>query len=131
MPSKHSLTTLKLFIIIILLGLYYSYFFKGVIRSYGKGLTNLARTEENIEATNVSAIIICMRPAWKKSVLEKYNTTEAFFQMTDGSYEHLSEEKTMKEIVSEASFKLNQDLNIEIGDFFHPKIDCNQIPKIT
>ena len=91
MPSKYSLTTLKLIIIIILLGLYYSYFFKGVIRSYGKGLTNLASTEEKIEATNVPAIIICMRPAWKKSVLEKYNTTEAFFQMTESSYEHLIE----------------------------------------
>ena len=93
------------------------------MKSYRTGLTNLASTEEKIEAMNVPAIIICMKPAWKKSVLEKYNTTEAFFQMTDGSYEHLIGEKTMKEIVSEASFKLNQDLNIEIGDFFHPKID--------
>ena len=128
MPSKHSLTTLKLFIIIILLALYYSYFFKGVIRSYGKGLTNLASREEEFEGTNVPTVIICMRPTWKKSVLEKYNITRAFFQMTEGSYEHLIEEKSMQEIISEASFILNQDFKIGISDMYPqpiPRVQLN------
>ena len=130
MSSKYSLTILKLIIIIILFGFYYSYFFKDVINSYSKGLTNLASTEKELDTKDKSieapTVIICMRPAWKKSVLEKYNTTGVFFQMTNGSYEHLIGEKTMQEIVFEASFRLSKDFNIEISSsekLYYPKID--------
>ena len=118
MPSKHSLTILKLMIVIILLGLYYSYFFRGVIKSYNESLTNLASREEEFEGTNVPTVIICMRPAWKTSVLEQYNITKGFFQMKKGSYEHLDMEITMQKIVSEASFRLNQDFKIGISDMY-------------
>ena len=107
------------------MGLYYSYFFRDVVKGYEKGLTNLANTEEKIEATNLPSIIFCMRPAWKKSVLEKYNITEAFFQMAEGSYEHLIGEKTMKDIMLEASFRLNKDFNIIIRG-----MNTNAIPRI-
>ena len=128
MTSKHSLATLKLLIIIILLGLYYSYFFKTVIKSYGEGLTNLASTKEKFETTKLPTIIICMRPTWKKSVLEKYNISEGFFQLAKGSYEHLIGENTMEDIVLEASFRLNKDFYLGINDMYpdpSPKLDLN------
>ena len=60
------------------------------------------------------AFAICMEPKWKKEILEKYNITSGFFMLQKGSFEHLKDKKTMKEIITEASFRINKDFNIAI-----------------
>ena len=129
MSSKYVLRIVKIIIILILLGLYFSYFFKGVINSWSQGLTNLASTDEEFGAKTTATaptIIVYMKPEWKTSVLEKYNITESFFQMAEGSYEHLIKEKTMREIITEASFRWNHDFKFGMSDMYpnpSPRMD--------
>ena len=87
----------------------------------------MATREEDFEKDEVGmkapALIICMKPTWKMEVLEKYNITNQFFMLRNGSYEHLKGQKTMKEIISEASFTINEDFKIAITAYQQPQKD--------
>ena len=43
---------------------------------------------------NLPSFVLCMAPTMKKEVLEKYNISNEFFMMLDGTFDHLSENDT-------------------------------------
>ena len=126
MHFRKTVNILKCIIVVILLIIYYLFFFKGVIYNYSQGLTNLATMDRKLEneiGIKSPAFVICMEPIWKIEVLEKYNITSPFFMLNKGSFEHLNDKKTMKEIISEASFRMNEDYKIAITTYQPPLYD--------
>ena len=126
MHFRKTVNILKCIIVVILLIIYYRFFFKGVIDNYSQGLTNLATMDRKLEdeiGIKAPAFVICMEPIWKTEVLEKYNITSPFFMLNKGSFEHLNDKKTMKEIISEASFRMNEDYKIAITTYQPPLYD--------
>ena len=125
---------LKWITVVILVIVYYQFFFKGVINQYGEGLTNMATMEQDLEKDEVGikapALIICMKPSWKMEVLEKYNITNKFFMLRNGSFEHLNGKKTMKEIINEASFRMNEDFSIALTTYQNPMEDFSVVLNI-
>ena len=123
MELKNFVTFLKSIIVIILFIVYYQFFFKDVIASYYEDMTNIARVVKTFNDDEIGihapAFTICMEPASKEEVLEKYNITSAFFFLKEGSFEHLNGKKTMKEIIYEASFRLNKDFKIAFTSLNH------------
>ena len=123
MELKNFVTFLKSIIVIILFIVYYQFFFKDVIASYYEDMTNIARVVKTFNDDEIGihapAFTICMEPASKEEVLEKYNITSAFFFLKEGSFEHLNGKKTMKEIIYETSFRLNEDFRIAITSLNH------------
>ena len=124
MPFRKFVIFLKCIIVVILFIIYYLFFFRGVIDNYSKGLTNLATMDKELDEDEIGikapAIVICIEPTRKMDVLEKYNITNQFFMLQTGSYEHLDSNKTMKEIISEASFRIGTDLDIAITTYQPP-----------
>ena len=90
-------------------------------------MTNIATTLKTFDEDEIGikspAFAICMEPQWKKEILEKYNITSGFFMLQKGSFEHLKDKKTMKEIITEASFRINKDFNIAITTYQPPLYD--------
>ena len=125
---------LKWITVVILVIVYYQFFFKGVINQYGEGLTNMATMEQDLEKDEVGikapALIICMKPSWKMEVLKKYNITNQFFMLRNGSFEHLNGKKTMKEIINEASFRMNEDFSIALTTYQNPMEDFSVVLNI-
>ena len=118
MHFRYGVTILKSIIVVTLFIVYYQFFFKDVIENYSEGLTNIATTlkafgEDEI-GVKAPAFAICMEPQWKKEILEKYNISSEFFLLQKGSFEHMIGKKTMKEIIYEASFRVNEDFKIAI-----------------
>merc|ERR1711860_277017 len=97
-------------------------------------LTNMATMEQDLEKDEVGikapALIICMKPSWKMEVLEKYNITNQFFMLRNGSFEHLNGKKTMKEIITEASFRMNEDFSIALTTYQNPMEDFSVVLNI-
>ena len=127
MKVKTFVVIFKWIVAVILFLVYYQFFFKGVIDKYGEELTNMATMEEDFKEDEVGmkapALVICMKPAWKMEVLEKYNITPQFFMLRNGSFEHLNGKKTMKDIISEVSFRINEDFKIAITTYQQPQKD--------
>ena len=124
MHFTYGVTILKSIIIVTLLIVYYQFFFKDVIENYSEGLTNIATTLKVFDESEIGikapALAVCMKPAWKKEILEKYNITNQFFMLRYGSFEHLNGKKTMKEIITEASFRMKEDFNIVLTTYQQP-----------
>lgn len=124
MHFRNGVMILKSIIVVTLFIIYYIFFFKGVMENYREGLTNIATMVKEFDEHEIGmkapAFVICMEPAWKKEVLNKYNISSQFFAMSEGSYEHLKGKKTMKEIISEASFRMNEDFDIAITTYKPP-----------
>ena len=123
MELKNFVTFLKSIIVIILIIVYYQFFFKDVMENYYEDMTNVATMLKNFNDYEIGikapAFAICMEPGSKKEILEKYNITSDFFLLKEGSYEHLNGNKTMKEFINEASFRLNKDFKIAIASLDH------------
>ena len=120
---RNFVTILKFIIVVTLLLVYYQFFFKDVIANYSEDMTNIATMLKAFNDDEIGikapAFTICMEPASKKEILEKYNITSAFFFLKEGSFEHLNGKKTMKEIIYEASFRLNKDFKIAFTSLNH------------
>ena len=123
MYFRNFVTILKFIIVVTLLLVYYQFFFKDVIANYSEDMTNIATMlkafDEDEIGIKAPAFTICMEPASKKEILEKYNITSVFFFLKEGSFEHLNGKKTMKEIIYETSFRLNEDFRIAITSLNH------------
>ena len=134
MDFRTFVAILKWITVVILVIVYYQFFFKGVINQYGEGLTNMATMEQDLEKDEVGikapALIICMKPSWKMEVLKKYNITNQFFMLRNGSFEHLNGKKTMKEIITEASFRMNEDFSIALTTYQNPMEDFSVVLNI-
>ena len=111
---------LKLTIIIIALVIFFKYFFIDITKNYTERLTARAYEdkpfESNEEGFKIPAITICPSPSKKSSVLAKYNITNSFFSLLDGTYEHLIDTKSLSDVSDEASFKLGEDFEIRIDE---------------
>ena len=120
---RNFVTILKFIIVVTLLLVYYQFFFKDVIANYSEDMTNIATMLKAFNDDEIGikapAFTICMEPASKKEILEKYNITSAFFFLKEGSFEHLKGKKTMKEIIYETSYRLNKDFKIAFTSLNH------------
>ena len=89
------------------------------MQNYQEGLTNMATTEKELGkheiGINLPSFVLCMAPTMKKEVLEKYNISNEFFMMLDGTFDHLIGDKSMQEVIQESSFRIDKDFQIVIN----------------
>ena len=124
MHFRNVVTIFKSIIVVLLFIVYYIFFFKGVMENYKAGLTNIAAMAIDFDEQEIGmkapTFVICMEPAWKKEILDYYNITSQSFTLQSGNFDHLKGNLSMKEIISEASFILNEDFDIAITTYQKP-----------
>ena len=109
----------KAVLLIVLLVFFYFYFFLDVFTKFKSRRTNMATREELFRKNGINgiqspAITVCLSPNLKPSVLKKYNMT---YLSSFHSREVLQKHNvTFSRLVQEASYRLNEDFEIKMGD---------------
>ena len=123
--QNYTKVVLKIIVIIILLGIFYKSFFIDIVKQYREKKTVQSSEDQPFVEGELGfkspAITLCPLPNRKQSILKQYNITEAFFQLSHGSYEDLIGVTSLSEMVEEASFKFGTDFDIYFSDLNYTK----------
>ena len=125
-------TTLKTYVGIVLLALFFVLFFMPVWKNYRESYTNIAKIVKKADRVEIPTISICA--GWKRSLMKAYNITPKFMYLPPNNESNLPKNATIRSIFSDVTYKLNQDFVIGLieGGSAIPvtlKIGMNEIQK--
>ena len=123
--------TLKTYVGIVLLALFFVLFFMPVWKNYQESYTNIAKIVKKADRVEIPTISICA--GWKRSLMKAYKITPKFMNLPPNE-SNLPENATIRSIFSDVTYKLNQYFVIGIieGGSAMPvalKIGMNEIQK--
>ena len=124
-------TTLKTYVGIVLLALFFVLFFMPVWKNYQESYTNIAKIVKKADRVEIPTISICA--GWKRSLMKAYNITPKFMYLPPNE-SNLPKNATIRSIFSDVTYKLNQDFVIGLieGGSAIPvplKIGMNEVQK--
>ena len=87
------------------------FYFITETNEYLKGSTTFASRTEEVDKFNLPVLVICFEPSYKPSI---YGNGSADFSYLFDKEDLTKEEEKLTDILQSASYKLNEDIQIEL-----------------
>ena len=87
------------------------FYFITETNEYLKGSTTFASRTEEVDKFNLPVLVICFEPSYKPSI---YGNGSADFSYLFNKEDVIKEEEKLADILQSASYKLNEDVQIEL-----------------
>ena len=102
---------LKVILILALFTSFLVFYFIKETSEYLKGSTTFASRTEEVDKFNLPVLVICFEPSYKPSI---YGNGSADFSYLFNKEDVIKEEEKLADILQSASYRLNEDVQIEL-----------------